>query len=649
MGVCPTCNTSYESQVLICPSDGTPLPASAADPHIGALIDGKYRVDAFLSAGGMGSVYRATHVMLDKTVAIKLIRKELGTTPEIVTRFQREARAASNLGHPNIANVFDFGQTGDGSLYLVMEYVSGPSVKDVIQRDGPMAPARIIAILSSVASALARAHRHHVVHRDLKPQNIMLDVDADGRETPKLLDFGIAKTFDDPADRLTLTGFALGTPHYMSPEQATGQPVDARSDIYSLGVVLYEMLVGVVPFNDTSVATIILKHLNEAPQLPSLKRPDVQISPSLESIAMRCLEKEMQRRYQSAEAFIQALEQADTVPLTVTEATTVLPATPTLSEPTVLLSSPSAAGLTPPNPTAPRSPEPSSHLASLRAGESLSSGAPAAPARPPDIADGTRPTVRVARPEPTRDAPRNDRQQSGPGRGFWIAAIFIVLAVIVSGPWAVRSWLTPAVVDTIETAPSATPAMAVSDGPAAVTETAVTPPSPAARTESAPDLGRSSRPNVPVPLQETTQAPVGQPPVPSGPESTGAPARAEHPSVFVACDGPSEICAPMRSAFADSLARDRMSAAGRGRADVEVEVRVEVPEERVTQNFGTTFVTRTYSVELVGQAGGGAIAMPPGRTFSFDAQVGRERANENARVLATDAVERIRTYWQGLR
>ena len=274
MAVCPTCKTSYNATVRICPADGTPLPLDAApDPNLGSLLEGKYRIDAFISAGGMGSVYRGTHVMLDKPVAIKLIRKELVTAPDIGTRFQREARAASNLGHPNIAAVSDFGQTADGTLYLVMEFIKGSSLRDVIQQGGPMAPDRIISVLQPIAAALARAHRQHIIHRDLKPHNIMLDVDADGVVTPKLLDFGIAKTFDDSASQLTMTGFALGTPQYMSPEQATGKQVDGRSDLYSLGVVLYEMLIGEVPFSDTSLAGILLKQMTETPLAPSVRRP----------------------------------------------------------------------------------------------------------------------------------------------------------------------------------------------------------------------------------------------------------------------------------------------------------------------------------------------------------------------------------------
>ena len=195
MATCPKCGTRYASNVKICTHDGTVLnDEPAADAHVGKLLDGKYRLDAYLSQGGMGAVYKATHVMLDKTVVVKLIKPELVTSAEVVRRFQREARAASNLNHPNIVQVFDLGQTDDGTLYIAMEFIDGPSLKDVIRKTGPMAVPRITSILRQVASALAEAHSHSIIHRDLKPHNVMLAKGPAGQEVAKLLDFGIAKT-----------------------------------------------------------------------------------------------------------------------------------------------------------------------------------------------------------------------------------------------------------------------------------------------------------------------------------------------------------------------------------------------------------------------------------------------------------------------
>lgn len=311
MSICPTCKTTYPDTMRLCPTDGTVLEGGQAprDENVGRSLDGKYRLDKRLSSGGMGTVYKATHLMLGKALAVKLIKADLPASPDVVRRFQREAKAASNLNHPNIVPAYDLGQTQDGTLYIAMEYIDGPSLKDVIQA-GPIDPARTINLLRQVASALSLAHKHDIIHRDLKPQNIMLTKDADGRDVAKLLDFGIAKTLDDSATQLTATGFSLGTPQYMSPEQAYGRPVDGRSDLYSLGIILYEMLVGEVPFSDPSTPAVLVKQMTEAPIPPALKRPDRQISPELAAIALRCLEKDPAKRFQTADEFSAALDAA---------------------------------------------------------------------------------------------------------------------------------------------------------------------------------------------------------------------------------------------------------------------------------------------------------------------------------------------------
>jgi serine/threonine protein kinase len=753
MPVCPSCHTSYDAAVRICPVDGTPLLTEpAADANIGQLLEGKYRIEAFISAGGMGSVYRATHVMLDKTVAIKLIRRELVTTADAAARFQREARAASNLAHPNIAAVFDFGQTADGTLYIAMEYVEGPSLKEVIRDDGPMDPAKIVAILGPVASALARAHRHHIIHRDLKPHNIMLAVDKDGRQTPKLLDFGIAKTVDDPDGGLTMTGYALGTPQYMSPEQAMGTAVDGRSDLYSLGVVLYEMLIGDVPFADTSVAGVLLKQMTAAPDAPSRRRPDVAISPALEAIALRCLNKEPDQRFQSAEAFIAALNQDSdaatvVVPTSRTPAVAVVPGTDANNEtPGAAHSGPNrspsrdtpattsankvaAAGR--PGVASAAQPPATSELASaapptvlppaaVRAGQTAGTlrqpqavaGMPAAPGEPAlhVVKPGTQPTVVM----PAADlAGSSSRPRTGPGPVFWIATAIIMLAVVGSGAWVMRTWLPPLAQENQPAqAPTATPAMAQ---PAAPVETApqpgdspirsqsrepsTTPPapttplpdsaaaapvavSPVATPPPGKPAGRAASAGSPSSLAPKTTAgasvtaaasSAAQPPsrtnetsgsasdraaIPEPPATTPAlrersdgqavPApRAENPTVFVQCNGPVEICSPVRSAMADALRKDHMPmAASAGRADVTLAIEVELIEQRVQESFGTTFAPRTFAVDVAGESHGLLISMPPARTFSFDAQFGRERANENARLIAADAVEKIREFWK---
>lgn len=310
MATCPSCGTRYADSQRLCPNDGTVLnpdrtPETAA---VGRVLDGKYRLDAFLSRGGMGAVYEATHVMLNRRVAVKLISPHLVADADMVRRFQREARAVTHLNHPNIVRVQDLGQTRDGTLYIAMDLIAGKSLSDIIQAEPPFDAARIAHIAAQIVSALTHAHENGVIHRDLKPQNIMITRRPDGREVATLLDFGIAKTFEvDANTKVTSTGFAVGSPRYMSPEQAGAGPVDARSDIYSVGVILYEMLTGEVPFDDASTPALLVKHLTETPVRPSIRRPERHVSPVLEHVAMRCLEKKPEARFQTAEELLRAL------------------------------------------------------------------------------------------------------------------------------------------------------------------------------------------------------------------------------------------------------------------------------------------------------------------------------------------------------
>lgn len=333
MATCPSCGTRYSDSQRLCPRDGTVLEADQAPElaAVGKVLDGKYRLDAFLSRGGMGAVYQATHVMLNRKVAVKLISPQLVMSADTIRRFQREARAVTHLNHPNIVRVHDLGETADGTLYIAMDLIAGQSLSDVIQSSQPLAAPRIVHIATQIVSALAHAHDNGVIHRDLKPQNIMITRRPDGREVVTLLDFGIAKTFEvDAATRVTSTGFTVGSPRYMSPEQAGAAPVDGRSDIYSAGVILYEMLTGEVPFDDPSTPAILVKHLTETPMRPSLKRPDGRVPPVLERITMRCLEKKPEARFQSAADLQHALAEAIAAPAVAgdTGAATTIASTP---------------------------------------------------------------------------------------------------------------------------------------------------------------------------------------------------------------------------------------------------------------------------------------------------------------------------------
>jgi eukaryotic-like serine/threonine-protein kinase len=295
----------------------------ALDALVGRVIAGKFSVEKRLGAGAMGIVYRATQLALERTVAIKVLHREFAADEDFADRFWREAKAASRLDHPNSIRVLDFGQEADGLPYLVMEYVEGCDLFQLISERGLLRPASIVEILSQVLAALAVAHDMAVVHRDLKPENIMIvrGKSDDGRpiDVVKVCDFGIAKILDssavtdsEPRRKHSTTGLVVGTPAYMSPEQARGEKLDARSDLYSVGVVLYELLTGKVPFDGESVLSVALKHVSEKPASPSSRSIDVD--PDLEAICLRAMSKKPADRYQDAREMRLALQSVASKP-----------------------------------------------------------------------------------------------------------------------------------------------------------------------------------------------------------------------------------------------------------------------------------------------------------------------------------------------
>jgi serine/threonine-protein kinase len=272
---------------------------TVADSLLHSTIAGKYRIDAKLGAGGMGTVYRATRLLIGDEVAVKILHADL-TDPKAAERFRREAQASARLKHPNAVTIHDFGVTDDGLQYLVMESVEGESLRQIIKQQGPLTVSAAAEIVNQVCAALDEAHRHHIIHRDIKPDNIIVNVSAAGLRV-KVLDFGIAKLRDDTADNLTQTGSILGTPHYMSPEQCLGEELDSRSDIYSLGVVLYEMLTGLLPFNSPTTAAVVVQQVTQPP--PPLRSLNASISPAVEAAVLLALEKQRNARPQTAEEF----------------------------------------------------------------------------------------------------------------------------------------------------------------------------------------------------------------------------------------------------------------------------------------------------------------------------------------------------------
>ncbi|HXJ19820.1 MAG TPA: serine/threonine-protein kinase [Polyangia bacterium] len=292
------------------PHDQNPT-VSVLDPLPGRVIAGNFRIDSLIGSGAMGNVYRAEQLSLGKPVAVKVLHAHLMNDEKLVARFKREAKSASLLNHPNSIQIIDSGQDGDGTLYIAMELLAGRDLAQVIRDEFPLPLARVVRIVSQVLSALEEAHAQGVIHRDLKPSNIMLLSRRDVRDFVKVCDFGIAKATMDESDRsnmLTVQGLVCGTPEYMSPEQARAEAIDGRADLYSVAVILYQLVTGDVPFRADSPVAIVSRHLTEAPLPPTRRRPDLRLPPIVDDLVLRGLGKDRELRYPTAAAFRDVLE-----------------------------------------------------------------------------------------------------------------------------------------------------------------------------------------------------------------------------------------------------------------------------------------------------------------------------------------------------
>jgi len=298
--------------------------SKAPEGLLGRTIDQRYRVEALLGEGGMGLVYRVIHTRLNKPLAIKVLRRENTKDPEVLARFRREAESASGIGNQHIVDINDFGELDDGSTYFVMECLEGLDLIDAIDVAQRMPEDRAVHIAIQLCRALGAAHDAGIIHRDLKPENVFLIRRNDTEDFVKVLDFGIAKVANGPK-RLTRDGEVLGTPHYMSPEQCEGDGVDHRTDIYALGVLLYEMVTGHVPHDADTMMGILTKQMYEDPIPPKVRVP--QVSEGLEQLIMRCLEKKPEQRYQTMQSIEADLQRIHTGQRTVGPDTVTL--TPT--------------------------------------------------------------------------------------------------------------------------------------------------------------------------------------------------------------------------------------------------------------------------------------------------------------------------------
>ena len=309
MKECPTCRTCFPDDVVYCPDDAAETaPSIAGEP----ILDGRYQLEKRLGQGGMGVVYKARHIFLKTSHAIKVILPDLvGNDPNLVTRFRQEALAAAAIRHQNIIAVTDFGVVRGTMPFLVMEFVQGKSLQEIMAEDGAMSPVRAFELMQPICAGIAAAHRQGIVHRDLKPLNVMICDDLPMTEAVKILDFGLAKIKSGEllgSFIAAQTTGLMGSPFYMAPEQWSDEPPDARADVYSLGVMLFQMLCGEVPFKGSSIPSIMKKHLTT--DVPSLASKGAEVPPEIETVVRHALEKEASHRTQSADDFARELREA---------------------------------------------------------------------------------------------------------------------------------------------------------------------------------------------------------------------------------------------------------------------------------------------------------------------------------------------------
>lgn len=314
MKLCLVCNFQFGDEQELCPKDLSKLVPIGKDPLIGKLIQDRYRIESLIAKGSMGVIYKATQELIGREVAVKVMHNYLVSDDESLKRYHKEAKAASRLNHPNITTIYDFGVLASGQPYIVMDLLTGKTLADYLKERNQLTLNQTLMVFQQVCLALAEAHKCGIVHRDIKPENIVIDEMPDGKSIQvKVVDFGIA-TFsegvDDTLGKITKTGTVCGSPFYMSPEQCDASKLDHRSDLYSLGVVLFETLTGKVPFESKDIYQVLTMQVKDAPPKLKKMRPDLEYAESIESVVAKSLSKEPDKRYQTADDFWLALAQA---------------------------------------------------------------------------------------------------------------------------------------------------------------------------------------------------------------------------------------------------------------------------------------------------------------------------------------------------
>jgi serine/threonine-protein kinase len=312
MTTCSNCGQTFESGARFCPSCGTQIlaVANAGDALIGRTLNGKYRVVAEVGEGSMGRVYTAEHISLKKRVALKVLHRDLELTEETLQRFQREGIALGKFTHPNAIQIFDFDRAEGGIFFLAMEFVEGVDLHEFLRQEGRLPVSRAVDLVAQILSALAEAHRHGIVHRDLKPENVMVVRGTGGDVAVKVLDFGLSKLVGLPmgSSLQTQPGRIMGTPLYMAPEQGTGEEVDHRSDLYAVGLILYELVTGELPFKGKTITELLMKQATQP--VPALREshPDLELPDALDDLIAKALAKRREDRFQTAEEMLAALD-----------------------------------------------------------------------------------------------------------------------------------------------------------------------------------------------------------------------------------------------------------------------------------------------------------------------------------------------------